>query len=178
MSSPSTVAALAASRAAASAASAANAVTSDPAPPLTAEEMVVESQLVAVGILEARQVPAEGQQLQQPDMYGSADAVLPASRAVKAEIQRTIQTLISFVERAHGLRIQGLVAEFIQPAPEVLTLISVHAVQWDSRSSRGRLGTFTDRWEDFLSGAGPAPAVRPATKKLFAPGAAYQKGGR
>ena len=139
---------------------------------------MVESQLVAVGILEARQVPAEGQQLQQPDVYGTADAALPASRAVKAEIQRTIQTLISFVERAHGLRIQGLVAEFIQPAPEVLTLISVHAVQWDSRSSRGRLGTFTDRWEDFLSGAGPAPAVRPATKKLFAPGAAYQKGGR
>ena len=170
MSSPSAVAALAASRAAAAAASAANSVM-DGATPLTAEEMLVESQLVAVGLLEPRDSSGEV----PPDLAVSADAALPATRAVKAEVQRAVQTLISFVERAHGLRIQGVVAEFIQPAPEVLMLIAVHAVQWDSRSSRGRLGTFTDRWEDFVSGVGPAPGVRPTSKKNFAPGSALQR---
>ena len=131
----------------------------------------MESQLVAVGLLEPREASGE-----QQDMAQASNAALPASRAIKAEVQRTIQTLISFVERAHGLRIQGIVAEFIQPAPDVLTLIAVHAVQWDSRSSRGRLGTFTDRWEDFVTGMGPAPAVRPSSgKKNFSPGAALQR---
>lgn len=48
-------------------------------------------------------------------------------------------------------------------------LLAVRAVQWDSRSSRGRLGTFTERWADFVSGTGPAPAARPTSKRNFAP---------
>ena len=149
--------------------------------------MLVESQLVAVGLLEPREgEQGEGSPKSVSALSPTASGALspPAgaalsphlvTRAIKAEVQRTIQTLISYVERAHGLRIQGLVAEFIQPAPDVLTLIAVHAVQWDSRASRGRLGTFTDRWEDFVSGLGPAPAVRPPTKRNFAPGAALLK---
>ena len=141
--------------------------------PLTAEEMLVESQLVAVGLLEPRDVHSAGDVPQ--DLATGTDAALSATRAVKSEVQRSIQTLISFVERAHGLRIQGIVAEFIQPMPDVLMLIAVHAVQWDSRSSRGRLGTFTDRWEDFVSGIGPPPAVRPVSStRNFAPGSALQ----
>jgi hypothetical protein len=142
---------------------------------LTAEEMLVESQLVAVGLLEPRCAVTGEEQMDMPT-YATADAALPATRAIKAEIQRTIQTLLSFIERAHGLRMQGMVAEFIQPAPDVIMLIAVHAVQWDSRSSRGRLGTFTQRWDDFLNGVGPAPTARPATKRNFAPGGSLQAG--
>ncbi len=56
----------------------------------------------------------------------------------------------------------------------MLTLATVSAVQWDARSSRGRLGTFTDRWEDFVSGLGPAPTARPTTKRFQAPTAALR----
>ena len=78
-------------------------------PPLSAEEMLVESQLVALGLLEPRdmagQVQVAGDVL-APDSMVSAEAVLPVPRAVKAEIQRLVQTLQSYIERAHGLRIQ------------------------------------------------------------------------
>lgn len=47
---------------------------------------------------------------------------------------------------------QGLVAEFVQAHSDVFALLAIHAVQWDGRASRGRLGTFTDRWGDFTSG--------------------------
>ncbi len=43
-----------------------------------------------------------------------------------------------------------MVAEFLQAGPDSVVLLAVHAVQWDARSSRGRLGTFTDRWSDFV----------------------------
>lgn len=36
----------------------------------------------------------------------SLDRVLPVSKKAKSEMARVIQGLISFVERAHGLRIQ------------------------------------------------------------------------
>ena len=185
-SSPTAVAALAASRAASSPSPP---LRLDSGPPLTSEEMLVESQLVAAGLLEPREgsdqleVSPSASGAFSPTASGAfsptaaSGAFSPqlVTRAIKSEIQRTIQTLISYVERAHGLRIQGMVAEFIQPAPYVLTLIAVHAVQWDSRASRGRLGTFTDRWEDFTSGLGPAPAVRPPAKRNFAPGSALRR---
>ncbi|GAX74082.1 hypothetical protein CEUSTIGMA_g1532.t1 [Chlamydomonas eustigma] len=180
--SPKAIAAHAASKAAASAASAARALIAaqgSDAETLTTEEMLVESQLVAAGLLEPRET-AVGERkgsfsndlASSPDassLYLTPEAALPAPKAVKAEIQRTIQTILSFVERAHGLRIQGLVAEFLQPAPDTIMLAAVHAVQWDSRSSKGRLGTFTERWGDFLSGMGPPPAVRPTSRRSFAP---------
>jgi len=177
-SSPTAVAALAASRAASSPSPP---LRLDSGPPLTSEEMLVESQLVAAGLLEPREgsdqleVSPSTSGAFSPTAASGAFSPQLVTRAIKSEIQRTIQTLISYVERAHGLRIQGMVAEFIQPAPDVLTLIAVHAVQWDSRASRGRLGTFTDRWEDFTSGLGPAPAVRPPAKRNFAPGSALRR---
>lgn len=60
--------------------------------------------------------------------------------------------------------------EFVQAHPDVFALLAVHAVQWDARASRGRLGTFTDRWADYMSGVGPAPAPRPSSRRAHIPG--------
>lgn len=65
--------------------------------------------------------------------------------------------------------LQGMVVEFVQSAPSVLVLQAVHALQLDARPSKGRLGTFTERWADFVEGSGPAPAVQPSSKRHFAP---------
>mmetsp|Transcript_10945 Transcript_10945/g.23598 ORF Transcript_10945/g.23598 Transcript_10945/m.23598 type:complete len:769 (-) Transcript_10945:646-2952(-) len=171
----------AASAAASAAAAAAAASGEDDVPPLTAEEMLVESQLVALGLIEPRDVPTPDLMTAAVDGTGASDLTdpyllnagpddaMPVPKRVKAEISRTVQTVASFVERAHGLRIQAMVAEFILAAHDTLVMLAVHAVQWDARSSRGRLGTFTDRWADFLTGLGPAPAVRPPTKRNFSP---------
>jgi len=140
---------------------------------LTAEELLVESQLVAMGLLEARarQAGEEEGEEQAYDAGGSpSDEALPASRKAQQETAKAVQSIVSFVERAHGLRAQGIVAEFVQAHPDVFVLLAVHAVQWDARASRGRLGTFTDRWNDYMTGVGPAPAPRPASKKAHAPG--------
>ncbi len=49
-------------------------------------------------------------------LTATADAAIPAGRKVKAAITRALAQLVSFVERAHGLRIQvgwGLVGSVI-----------------------------------------------------------------
>ncbi len=43
---------------------------------------------------------------QLPSYSISPDRVMPVSKRAKAEMARSIQGLISYVERAHGLRIQ------------------------------------------------------------------------
>lgn len=101
---------------------------------------------------------------------GVPDVALPASKKAQQETAKAIQGIVSFIERSHGLRVQGIVAEFVQAHPDVFVLLAVHAVQWDMRASRGRLGTFTDRWNDYMNGMGPAPAPRPASRKANAPG--------
>jgi hypothetical protein len=105
-----------------------------------------------------------------PPGWNHNDYAFPASHKAKIEATRLIQGLTSFVERAHGLRIQGLVAELVQAHPDVFVLLAVHAVQWDTRSSKGRLGTFTDRWNDFMAGIGPPPAPQVPGKRGQAPG--------
>ncbi|EFJ46281.1 hypothetical protein VOLCADRAFT_118141 [Volvox carteri f. nagariensis] len=102
---------------------------------------------------------------------------LPAPRRVKDDVARLLQAASSFVERAHGQRIVGLVAEFISagaPTPGMpsgggLALMAVHAVQLDPRASRGRLGTFTERWTDYLEGLAPAPAPQAPTRRNQSP---------
>jgi hypothetical protein len=89
------------------------------------------------------------------------------------------QALCSFVERSHGQRITGLVAELVVAAgpggppglPGALVLTAVHGCQLDGRGSRGRLGTFTERWADYLEGLAPAPAPQ-------SPGRRHQVGRR
>ncbi len=89
---------------------------------MSSEEMLVESQLVAVGLLEPRDAlsgggssrPGSPSSRAEPSPVGgeehqvlaTPDQALPVPPPIKAEIQRTIQTLVSYVERAHGLRIQ------------------------------------------------------------------------
>ncbi len=84
---------------------------------------------------------------------------LPAPRRVRDDVTKLLQAVASFVERAHGQRILGLVAEFLVAAGQgqgqgagggQLHLMAVHAVQLDQRASRGRMGTFTERWTDYL----------------------------
>lgn len=135
--------------------------------PLSADELLVESQLVAMGLLEPRgQAPpaspsgrAAVADASQPTPAAEV-AILPNKR-VRGEAARCVQTISSYVERAHGSRIIGLVSEFIPTGPDTLTLMAVHAVQLDSREGRGRLGTFTERWNDYLAGVGPAPSPQP-----------------
>ncbi|KAG1653707.1 hypothetical protein FOA52_007935 [Chlamydomonas sp. UWO 241] len=146
-----------------------------PSHPLTADEMVVERQLEALGLLE----PCDSAAVCGESSSGSGnpsllsppphDAAMSVPKAVKIEVQRCTGALVSFLERAHGLRARGMVAEFIQSGAASVTLLSVHAVQWDTRASRGRLGTFTDRWGDFVGGVGPPPTARVPGKRNFAP---------
>ncbi|KXZ46150.1 hypothetical protein GPECTOR_46g219 [Gonium pectorale] len=159
---------------------------------LSAEELLVESQLVALGLLEPRRLgdggaggAAAGGGGGDKEATGTGEddagafdgeanvaaagdgitSSLPAPRRVKDEVARLLQASSSFVERAHGQRIVGLVAEFISaagPGPGGsgggIVLLAVHAVQLDPRASRGRLGTFTERWSDYLEGLAPPPA--------------------
>lgn len=74
--------------------------------PLTADEMLMESQLVAMGLLDPRQTAAGENDHQHMPPSSVEDDQLPVTKALKAEVQRVVQTLISFIERAHGLRIQ------------------------------------------------------------------------
>ncbi len=152
----------------------------DPEPtPLTADEMLVESQLVAMGLLEPR-ATHESDATSNPrgsacgsdegENGGVCDAIIPASKHAKAEMARQVQSIISFVERAHGLRMQAVVAEFVQAHSQVFVLLAIHAVQWDAQATRGRLGTFTERWSDYRSGLGPMPAPQPPHKPSNAPG--------
>lgn len=74
---------------------------------------------------------------------------------MRDDVTKLLQAVASFVERAHGQRILGLVAEFLVAAGQgqgggQLHLMAVHAVQLDHRASRGRMGTFTERWTDYL----------------------------
>ncbi|PNW83379.1 hypothetical protein CHLRE_05g245701v5 [Chlamydomonas reinhardtii] len=180
---------------------------------LTAEELLVESQLVAMGLLEPRRAAREGRGVGaggyggiaegdeegggeeggegggdgeeegegEEEAGGSApDGVrssLPAPKRVKDDVAKVLQTISSFVERAHGQRIVGLVAEFVVAAGPgapagmggALALTAVHAVQLDPRASRGRLGTFTERWGDYLEGLAPAPAPQAPARRNQAP---------
>ncbi|GLC38864.1 hypothetical protein PLESTM_000788200 [Pleodorina starrii] len=183
---------------------------------LTADELLVESQLVAMGLLEPRRqkdrtaagagAPGEHQLSRagsggglhahggggggdedgedggaaSPSGGGSPDGItssLPAPRRIKDDISRLLQAASSFVERAHGQRIIGLVAEFLSagaPTPGLpsgggLVLMAVHAVQLDPRASRGRLGTFTERWTDYLEGLAPPPAPQAPGRRNQSP---------
>lgn len=93
--------------------------------------------------------------------HAGLKASLPAPKRARADIARLLQATCSFVERAHGQRIVGLVAEFVPGPGDGLALMAVHGVQLDTKESRGRLGTFTERWSDYLSGMAPAPAPQP-----------------
>ncbi|KAG2496058.1 hypothetical protein HYH03_005977 [Edaphochlamys debaryana] len=166
---------------------------------LSAEELLVESQLVAMGLLEPRR-PREGGEgggEAEPEAPaspsgGAPDGItssIPAPKRVKDDVAKLLQAVSSYVERAHGQRIVGLVAEFVLPAPPVATasiasgsgqagpgsagapiaLMAVHAVQLDARASRGRLGTFTERWNDYLEGMAPAPAPQAPGRRNQSP---------
>ncbi|KAG2430866.1 hypothetical protein HXX76_009840 [Chlamydomonas incerta] len=177
---------------------------------LTAEELLVESQLVAMGLLEPRRAAKDGRGVgaggygragsgggieegeeeggeeggeggeEGEEEGGAPDGVrssLPAPKRVKDDVAKILQAISSFVERAHGQRIVGLVAEFVVAAgPGApaglgggLVLTAVHAVQLDPRASRGRLGTFTERWGDYLEGLAPAPAPQAPARRNQAP---------
>ncbi|KAG2445056.1 hypothetical protein HYH02_008924 [Chlamydomonas schloesseri] len=183
---------------------------------LTAEELLVESQLVAMGLLEPRRAAAAGGGVKDgrgastgsggsyggageeegeeegareeagagkeegEEGHGAPDGVrssLPAPKRVKDDVAKILQAISSFVERAHGQRIVGLVSEFVVAAgPGApagmgggLVLTAVHAVQLDPRASRGRLGTFTERWGDYLEGLAPAPAPQAPARRNQAP---------
>ncbi|GLI71494.1 hypothetical protein VaNZ11_016709 [Volvox africanus] len=173
---------------------------------LTADELLVESQLVAMGLLEPRRqkerepaaagAEATGGGAEEAGVgsgVGGGDdagatspsgsppdgitSSLPAPRRVKDDVARLLQAASSFVERAHGQRIVGLVAEFITagaPTPGLpsgggLVLMAVHAVQLDPRASRGRLGTFTERWTDYLEGLAPPPAPQAPGRRNQSP---------
>jgi hypothetical protein len=112
----------------------------------------VQDQLVALGLLE----PAEECRPHQP---AGAEAPPACNHFVQIEARRVLAALLSFLDRAHGLRVQGLVAEFIQSSAGPLFLLSLHAIQWESEQSgaRGRPSLpppFTEQWADFLSGQG------------------------
>lgn len=145
---------------------------------------MVERQLMALGLLEPEECSGMAAARAGADddaaMLASiaaassvpapSDGGLPVPKAVRTSVQRAMTALCSFLERAHGLRAHGMVTEWVQSSPSGVTLLSVHAVQWDARSSRGRLGTFTDRWSDFMAGDGPPPTARSPAKRNFVPG--------
>jgi hypothetical protein len=65
----------------------------------------VESQLVALGLLDAR-APLATSMGSSPARGSGTEGLLPVAKAVRIEIQRVSQVLVSFMERAHGLRIE------------------------------------------------------------------------
>ena len=123
--------------------------------PMSSDEMLVHHQLIAMDVIE--DTPLLSTALMDLPVAPST----PSPSYISDQAQRTVQNIIGFIERSHGLRALGMVAEFVEVAPGgVLVLLSIHAAQWDPRPSRGRLGTFTERWEDFLAGTGPSPMIR------------------
>eukprot|EP00201_Polytomella_parva_P020914 CAMPEP_0175044678 /NCGR_PEP_ID=MMETSP0052_2-20121109/3957_1 /TAXON_ID=51329 ORGANISM="Polytomella parva, Strain SAG 63-3" /NCGR_SAMPLE_ID=MMETSP0052_2 /ASSEMBLY_ACC=CAM_ASM_000194 /LENGTH=689 /DNA_ID=CAMNT_0016308037 /DNA_START=274 /DNA_END=2340 /DNA_ORIENTATION=+ len=152
---------------------------------MSAEELLVESQLVAMGLLEAR--PLRNDASSSGFDNSQLEQHVQAPKRIRIELTRTLSTVSSFTERAHGARLMGLVVEFVAAAPsaalataaampisggsnsEILVLMAVHAVQIDSKGSRGRMGTFTERWQDYLAGMGPPPAPQVPSRRINAP---------
>ncbi|WIA22878.1 hypothetical protein OEZ86_009821 [Tetradesmus obliquus] len=93
---------------------------------------------------------------------GAADATSCSVRAAPGAVARAaaaaLQVLVSHLDKAHGLRVQGMVAEFIKDAREQLWLVGLHSIAFDPQQSAGSAATFTERWGAFLAGAGPPPA--------------------
>lgn len=135
--------------------------------PMSSEEMLVHSEMMATHMIEDTPL------LSTAPMERSSPSVSPAH--ICAEAQKAIQNMVSFIERSYGLKAIGIIAEFVEAPPGgVLILVCIHAAQWDPRPSRGRLGTFTERWEDFLSGTGPAPSVRSGKGNALTPSTARE----
>ncbi len=112
------------------------------APPLTQEELTVERQLVAMGLLGARKPQAgvdkepglEEEELRHGGYEGDAVAAAPA--ACKEQMAQHVQAVVAFVERAHGLRIQGLVTEFVQAPSQVRGQVSGWLGRWERLQGR------------------------------------------
>ncbi|MEW5307453.1 MAG: hypothetical protein WDW36_009848 [Sanguina aurantia] len=111
---------------------------------LSANELLVESQLIAMGLLEPRgphtQIPAadgsiDEQRQQQPARrhdgcmggpLSPTERGTPAPQRVKREAATLLSALSSFVERAHGQRLVGVVAERNHaPSPRSLDGVAV-----------------------------------------------------
>lgn len=89
---------------------------------------------------------------------------LEVDHKARAEIRRLVQAIVSFVERAHGLRLVGMVAETTRCCDGSLLLLAVHATQWDARHTRGSMATYTERMNDYRSGLVAPPAAQPAPR--------------
>eukprot|EP00775_Hariotina_reticulata_P011560 gene11561-11704_t len=86
---------------------------------------------------------------------GNEQAVqLAAPGSVARPAASAVQSLISWLDKAHGLRVQGIVAEFIKDMRSHLWLTGLHSIVLDPKLSAGSAATFTDRWTDFMAGAG------------------------
>jgi hypothetical protein len=48
--------------------------------------------------------------------------------------------------------------QFMKDARDQLWFIGLHSITFDAQQSRGSAATFTERWGEFLAGAGPPPA--------------------
>ncbi|KAF6265420.1 hypothetical protein COO60DRAFT_1686902 [Scenedesmus sp. NREL 46B-D3] len=95
----------------------------------------------------------------------TADAGRCSVQAAPGSVARAtaaaLQVLVSYLDKAHGLRVQGMAAEFIRDARQQLWLVGLHSMTLDPQQSRGSAATFTQRWGEFLVGAGPPPAPHP-----------------
>eukprot|EP00798_Chlamydomonas_sp_ICE-L_P031755 gene31755-6953_t len=117
---------------------------------VTPEETAVESQLVALGLLD----PISA------GMANGSEPVLYVPRKVKSEITHVLQEIAAFVEQAHGYRMQGMVAEFLHADSDTMFLTSILAVQWDTNysapvnSPRLPGAKFSDQWGEFMNGVG------------------------
>eukprot|EP00193_Tetraselmis_chui_P001148 CAMPEP_0177751820 /NCGR_PEP_ID=MMETSP0491_2-20121128/587_1 /TAXON_ID=63592 /ORGANISM="Tetraselmis chuii, Strain PLY429" /LENGTH=705 /DNA_ID=CAMNT_0019266977 /DNA_START=104 /DNA_END=2221 /DNA_ORIENTATION=+ len=89
---------------------------------------------------------------------------LEVDHKARAEIRRLVQSIVSFVERAHGLRLVGMVAETTRCCDGSLLLLAIHATQWDMRHTRGSMATYTERMNDYRSGLVAPPASQPGNR--------------
>eukprot|EP00879_Flechtneria_rotunda_P017994 GHRR01018858.1.p1 GENE.GHRR01018858.1~~GHRR01018858.1.p1 ORF type:complete len:579 (+),score=261.77 GHRR01018858.1:857-2593(+) len=104
---------------------------------------------------------AEAGVMSQPGDTDGQAGVRAASRAVSRAAAAAVQVLISYLDKAHGLRVQGVVAECVRDLGEQLWLIGLHSIVVDPQQSKGSTVTFTERWEEFLQGSGPPPTAPP-----------------
>lgn len=80
---------------------------------------------------------------------------------MRAEIRRLVQAIASFIERAHGLRLIGMVCETIRTWDGRTMLLAVHATQWDTRHTNGSITTYTERMNEYRAGKVAPPAAQP-----------------
>jgi hypothetical protein len=74
-----------------------------------------------------------------------------------AQPSRSCCTQFRLFSFAGAIYLPGCV-QFIKDASEQLWLVGLHSVTLDPQQSRGSAATFTERWGEFLAGAGPPPA--------------------